>query len=58
MLDEAKNRSIDMVSLDSTITAHVFYKKCGFHDSGPVRKRLIGGVPVSSIPMELDLVCP
>ena len=55
MLDEAKGRRVSSVSLDSTITAHEFYKKLGFRDSAPVRKRPIGGSPVTSIPMQLDL---
>lgn len=55
MLDEAKARQVTFVSLDSTITAHTFYKKFGFQDSGPPRKRPIGGAPVTSIPMKLAI---
>ena len=55
MLDEARERGVEVISLDSTITAHEFYRKFGFHDCGPVAKRPIGGVPVTSIPMQLDL---
>ena len=56
MLEEAVTRRVQYVSLDSTITAHRFYQKFGFQDVGPARKRPIGGVPVTSIPMRLDLV--
>lgn len=55
MLDEAKERGSTYISLDSTITAHDFYKKFGFKDCGPVQKRPIGGSPVTSFPMQLDL---
>ena len=55
LLAEAKRRGVEIVSLDSTITAHQFYKKFGFNDCGPVRKRAIDGIPVTSIPMHLKL---
>ncbi len=54
MLDCAKEKGVDLISLDSTLTAYEFYKKFGFKDNGPRTKRPIGGSPVTSIPMQLS----
>lgn len=58
MLDCVQERHLKEVLLDSTITAHGFYKKHGFTDTGPAVKNPIGGVPVTSIPMKLILSTP
>lgn len=55
MLDCARKHKVKSVSLDSTITAHGFYEKFGFKDCGPTTKRPIGGVPVTSTPMQLSI---
>lgn len=55
MLNEAKRRGVERICLDSTITAHQFYQSFGFRDVGPARKRPVGGIPVTSFPMELSM---
>lgn len=52
MIDTAKSRGAQEITLDSSITAHEFYKKYGFVDTGLKRMVDIGGYPVSSFPMK------
>lgn len=56
VLDRLGALGVDTVTLDSTITAHEFYKKFGFEDCGPARQSPIGGSLVTSFPMRLVLV--
>jgi GNAT superfamily N-acetyltransferase len=55
MLVRAREAQIEKIRLDSTITAHKFYKKMGFRDCGPMSRSPIGGSPVTSFPMEMVL---
>ena len=52
MIATAKNTGVQEITLDSSITAHGFYKKFGFRDDGPMRQITIGGYPVTSFPMK------
>lgn len=54
MLEKAKSSGASGVDLVSSITAHNFYKKFGFVDSGPMKRISIGGYPVTAYPMHLD----
>jgi len=54
MLEKAKISGAKEIALDSSITAHSFYKRFGFVDSGPMRQVDIGGYPVTSYPMCLE----
>jgi len=56
MLDEARAHGAHAVTLESSITAHGFYKRHGFIDLGPMLKVEINGYPVSCYPMELQLI--
>lgn len=51
MLDKARNAGAKTVTLDSSITAHDFYKGLGFVDAGPKKSVEIGGYPVTAFPM-------
>ncbi|MDG0815146.1 GNAT family N-acetyltransferase [Bdellovibrio svalbardensis] len=55
MIAEAKSRGAEEVTLESTLTAHKFYQKQGFEDSGPQGTINIGGVGIRYIPMRLIL---
>lgn len=55
MLDSARNSGADLVTLDATITAHEFYKRLGFTDSGPMKSQEIAGHPVRYFPMFIRL---
>lgn len=55
LLDQVKNINISRVILNSSLTAREFYKMMGFIESGPITKVIIGGYPVSSIPMFMNL---
>jgi len=55
MLDAARGFGVKKVELESTITAHEFYRSLGFVDSGPMNRRPIGGHPVTCFPMTLHL---
>lgn len=55
MLEKARKSGVKKVTLESTITAHNFYKHFGFVDSAPKTSHLINGYPVTAFPMELDL---
>lgn len=52
MLLAAEKAKVSLVTLDSTITAHEFYKKFDFADSGPMKQNMLGGKPVTSFPMQ------
>jgi putative acetyltransferase len=54
MLEKAKSCGATGVELNSSITAHEFYKSFGFIDSAPVTRINFGGYPVTSYPMRLD----
>lgn len=43
------------ITLDSTITAKSFYERLGFVSAGEMKKVDIGGYPVTSFPMKMDL---
>lgn len=51
MLEKAQSSGAKIIALDSTITAHEFYKRFGFVDAGPLKKVDIGGHPVTAFPM-------
>ncbi len=53
MLDTAKKAGVKRVTLESTLTAHEFYKKLGFIDSGPMKTMEIAGYSVRYFPMAL-----
>ena len=55
MLDYAKDSAVEIVTLESTITAHEFYKSFGFKDSGPAQKIDICGHPVTNFSMILRM---
>ena len=55
MLEVAKENNIKEIFLQSTITAHSFYKRYGFEDAGPMQKVEVGGYPVRAFPMKLEL---
>lgn len=54
MLEKAKASGANEIDLDSTITAHKFYKAFGFVDTGPMKRVDIGGYPVTAYPMRLE----
>lgn len=51
MLDISRERGVTQVELESSLTAHQFYLRTGFIDSGPLRRIMINGYLVSAIPM-------
>lgn len=53
MLNKAKSAAVKEITLDSTITAHNFYKRFGFRDNGPMKWTEIGGSRVRGYPMIL-----
>src|SRR5476649_2661415 len=55
MLEKARNAGAKFVTLESSITAHDFYKRVGFSDSGPMKLQEIGGSLVRSFPMVFSL---
>ncbi len=54
MLAEARKAGRTVISLESTLTAHAFYKKIGFKDTGPEMRVEVGGVGVRCFPMEYE----
>jgi hypothetical protein len=48
-------RDVKEVTLESTITAHEFYRRLGFRDCGPVSWTEIAGYPVRYFPMKREL---
>jgi GNAT superfamily N-acetyltransferase len=55
MLDFARNAGAKELTLESTLTAHGFYKSFGFVDTGPLRLKEVGGSQVRSYAMRLAL---
>jgi GNAT superfamily N-acetyltransferase len=55
MLEEARRAGAKSVTLDSSITAHDFYRRLGFVDAGPVKHEEIGGSFVTAFPMVFSL---
>jgi len=55
MLMTAKDEGVTLVTLQSTLTAHEFYKSLGFKDAGPMSTVEINGHPVRYYPMEIRL---
>lgn len=55
MVAEAKRLGVFEIGLESTLTAHGFYRKIGFADSGPQATIEIAGAKVRYIPMRLVL---
>lgn len=53
MLKTAKNNGCEIIELESSITAHNFYKKYGFEDFGEMKYLKINGYPVTCYPMRL-----
>ena len=51
MLDAARAENVRTITLVSSLTAHDFYKKNGFKDSGPIKYTDIGGSSVRGYPM-------
>lgn len=51
MLSEARNAGAKRITLESTLTAHEFYKRCGFIDSGPQTTVEINGERIRCFPM-------
>jgi len=56
MFEKARASGVKSITLDSTITAHGFYKRLGFTNNGPMRIQEFGGYPVRGYPMLLHLV--
>jgi GNAT superfamily N-acetyltransferase len=55
MLEKAKKADVKKVTLESTLTAHKFYMRLGFQDTGPLASMEIAGYPVKYFPMALEL---
>ena len=55
MLEKARSSGAKFVTLESSITAHDFYKRAGFNDSGPRKRQEIGGSLVRGFPMVINL---
>jgi len=55
MLGAAKAAHVETVTLESTLTAHPFYKRLGFNDTGPLATVEIGGSRVRYFPMSQRL---
>jgi GNAT superfamily N-acetyltransferase len=55
MLEKARSSGAKFVALESSITAHDFYKRVGFTDSGPMKRQEIGGSLVRGFPMVFNL---
>jgi putative acetyltransferase len=55
MIDKAKELGAKSITLDSTLTAHSFYQRLGFVDTGPVEASELGGSMVRGIPMVMTL---
>ncbi|MGZ3775051.1 MAG: GNAT family N-acetyltransferase [Pseudobdellovibrionaceae bacterium] len=55
MLNVAKENCATKLSLDSTLTAHGFYKKMGFKEDGGLITVEIAGTPIRCIPMSMKL---
>ncbi len=55
MIAEAKRQNAFEINLESTLTAHSFYQKMGFLDSGAMATTELGGSKIRYIPMKLNL---
>ncbi len=55
MIQAARDARVTQITLESTITAHRFYERLGFVDTGPMGKAEIGGGLVSHFPMKMQL---
>ena len=55
MIAEAKRQNAYEINLESTLTAHSFYKKMGFADSGEQATIELGGSKIRYIPMKIVL---
>lgn len=55
MLHTAKKNGVKLVTLESTLTAHEFYKRLDFCDTGPMSTIDIGGLPVRYFPMAAQI---
>ncbi|WP_413577969.1 GNAT family N-acetyltransferase [Bdellovibrio sp. HCB290] len=55
MIEEIKAKRVCKVTLESTMTAHGFYKKFGFVDSAPEILAQIGGSGVRCQPMKMEM---
>lgn len=55
MIAKAKETGAKSITLESSLTAHEFYKRLGFVDTGPLSQSVIGGYPVSNYPMVLNI---
>lgn len=55
MIAEAKRQNAFEINLESTLTAHGFYKKMGFADSGEQATIELGGSKIRYIPMKVVL---
>lgn len=55
MLQTAHREGAGLITLESTLTAHCFYQKLGFKDTGGVQRREIAGYSVRYYPMALRL---
>ena len=51
----ARNAGVTRIVLQSTLTAHEFYLRRGFKDTGPLQWTEIAGYPVRNIPMTLSI---
>lgn len=56
LLDVARAEGVQKVELESSLTAHQFYLHVGFVDRGPRTQVVVGGYPVSCIPMVYEVV--
>jgi predicted N-acetyltransferase YhbS len=55
MLEKARDSGAKFVTLESSITAHDFYKRVGFTDRGSMKLQEIGGSFVRGFPMVFQL---
>ena len=55
MIEKAKEVGATSITLESTITAHDFYKSLGFVDNGSMKRVDIAGFPVRCFPMILEI---
>ena len=54
-LNAALNAGVTQIVLQSTLTAHEFYLRRSFKDTGPLQWTEIAGYPVRNIPMVLTI---
>lgn len=55
MIKTANKARVNLITLESTLTAHDFYIRLGFQDTGPMSSQNIAGHPVRYFPMSLQL---